>query len=135
MSKPFSLLLLFALISSIISAPQSYPIPPTRQAFRQQFNNKDFVFDLNKQPNVGGAGGKVQVANVENFPALSGEGLSLTLVTLDACSVDLPFVNPRASEEIYVISGEFLRVGFTEENGSRTIVNDMHTGQVSLVLF
>ena len=82
MSKPLSLLL-FTLISSILSAyvspskPYAYPaIPPTRQAFRNQFKNKDFVLDLDKQANVGGDAnfGNVQFANVESFPVLSGEG-------------------------------------------------------------
>ena len=136
MSNQFSLLLLFALISSIISdyaspKPYAYPIPPTRQSFRQQFSNNDFVFDLNRLK----FNCKIQFANLASFPALSGEGLSFALVTLDPCAVNLPYVTPRASEVIYVISGEFLRVGFSEENGGRTIVNDLEIGQVKYYFY
>ena len=136
MSNQLSLLLIFALISSIISEytstmPYAYPIPPTRQTFRQQFSSNDFVLDLAKQPSAySKLGGIFQFAFVWSFPALSGEGLSMGFLTLDPCSVVLPHVHPRASVVIYVTYGEFLRSGFTEENGGRTIINDLKTGQV-----
>jgi oxalate decarboxylase/phosphoglucose isomerase-like protein (cupin superfamily) len=139
MLKPFTLLLLFALISSIISPdtqPRAYPYPsqPSRQQFHRQFSSNDFVLDLDKLNNTGGdPGGEVQWADVENFPVLSGEGITMVLFELDPCAVNLPHVNPRASETIYVISADVLSVVFSKERGyigDSTIVNDLKTGQV-----
>jgi hypothetical protein len=69
--------------------------------------------------------------NIDNFPSLADEGLSFSLYTIEPCGVNLPHVHPRASELLYLISGGFLRTGFVEENGGRTIVNDIKAGQVS----
>ena len=124
-----SLFLLFLFIISLSNAQQ---IPQSRQVFRQQFKtNRDFMFDLQRLSPAGShAGGEIRRAVIDNFPALSGEGLSYNLLEMEPCAVNLPHVHPRASELVFVISGKFLRIGFVEENGGRTIVNDLEEGQV-----
>eukprot|EP00898_Chlorokybus_atmophyticus_P002474 jgi/Chlat1/3227/Chrsp22S03506 len=51
-------------------------------------------------------GGMVQRLNALNFPALTGQGQSLGLLTFKACSQNSPHTHPRASEMLYVISGQ-----------------------------
>jgi len=103
----------------------------SRLKFRQRFQKEDFKFDLARITPVIGPGGNAKVVNIDSFPALLGEGLSFALVNLEPCTVNLPHIHPRASELIYLINGNFLRTGFVEENGGRTIINDISTGQVS----
>ncbi|CAM9169943.1 unnamed protein product, partial [Heterosigma akashiwo] len=112
----------------------------TRRQFRDQFDDKDFTFDLlGKTPTVGGGGIK-QGLDVRDLPSLHGEGVALTLFTLDPCGINLPHVHPRATEILYVISGagrteedwqSYLQVAFVEENGGRTIVNTIGTGEAT----
>lgn len=90
-------------------------MPPSRLEFRKQFKAEDFVFDLNGTPSTStGGGGKIRANSVDNFPALSGEGISYSLFDVEPCGVNLPHVHPRATELLYVISGNFLRTGFVE---------------------
>ena len=86
-------------------------------------------------PNKGGNGGTIQNVDVSKWPILEGSGLSYALIILDPCSVTLPHVHPRANEIIFVISAKKLRVGFVEENGGRTIINDIRTGEVIFFWF
>ena len=107
---------------------------PTRQQFRDQFNPLDFVFDLKGKKPSRTAGGSVRVGNVEDVPALYGEGISAALFTLEPCAVNLPHVHPHATELLYVINGDegkFLQTAFVEPNGGRTIVNKIGVGEVT----
>ncbi len=107
----------------------------SQQKLRSLFTkNSDFVLNLQAQPSTNGHGGTIKFATVDNFPVLAGLGVSCALVTVEPCSVNLPVVHPRATELLYVISGR-LRVGFVEENGGRTILNDIEAGDVKFILF
>lgn len=127
--KSFKLFLVVALSwASLIQAQ----IPLSRQAFRKQFSNRDFAFDLAGSRNTGtGTGGSLRVADIDSMPALSGEGVSSTLFSVEPCGINLPHIHPRATEFLYVIEGDFLRAGFVEENGGRTIINDIKAGDVN----
>ena len=118
------------LIVSVFSISHAL-ITPSRLSFRQQFSPANFMFDLAASTPTGSlAGGEIRAANIDSFQALTGEDISYTLFKLQPCAVNLPHVHPRAAELLYVISGKLLRTGFTEENGGRTIVNDLKSGQV-----
>ena len=64
--------------------------------------------------------------------ALSGEGLSYILYELKPCAVNLPHFHPRAAELLYVIKGNLVNVGFFEENGGRTLLNQIGQGKTAL---
>jgi len=123
-------LLLIVLIESLclITLAQNME---SRLKFRQRFQNKDFKFDLAGITPAIGPGGNARSVNIDSFPVLLGEGLSFSLFNLEPCTVNFPHIHPRASELLYLINGNFLRTGFVEENGGRTIINDISTGQVS----
>jgi len=100
----------------------------------QQFNPTDFVFDLlGSTPNSVTNSGSIQVANVVKFRSLEGHGISTVLFNLEPCGINLPHIHLRATELLYVISGENVQTVFGEENGSgsRTIVNNIREGQVT----
>lgn len=108
------------------------PDPNTTRGRRQQFNDKDFVFDLlGSVPAAITSAGTIQPLDVGNLPSLAGQGLSYTLITIEPCGINLPHVHPRATELIYVIGGKDLRTAFVEENGGRVIVNDIGMGEVT----
>lgn len=109
------------------------PLPfSTAASRRARFDSEDFVFDLDgSNATSTGAGGEVRPLTVSQLPSLSKEGISLTLVSLDPCGINLPHSHPRATEVIYLIKGSHLRTAFVEENGGRTITNDLSTGQTT----
>eukprot|EP00904_Undaria_pinnatifida_P008064 jgi/Undpi1/4388/HiC_scaffold_17.g07746.m1 len=108
-----------------------------RLNFRQQFDDKDFAFDLQgAEPEIEGEAGTVKVANLGNVPVLSGEGVSFALVELEPCGLNLPHHHPRAAEFGYIVKSESatsVRHAFVEENTGRLIKNDIGEGQVALV--
>ncbi len=112
------------------SAPEEASLTALRR--RQAFANSEFVFDL--QGSLPGAitgGGTIQGVDRGNLPSLEGEGVAYTLFNIEPCGINLPHVHPRATELIYVISGQDLRTAFVEENGGRVITNDIDQGHVT----
>lgn len=107
--------------------------PADRRTFRSRFNAEDFVYDVYAAPSsVGGMAGTVKPVDVETMPSLDGEGVSYSVFQIEPCGINLPHVHPRASEILYVINGSDLRVSFVEENGGRTITNDIREGMVTM---
>jgi hypothetical protein len=103
---------------SILSSLFSLQYAQTRLKNRQQFKDKDFVYNLGgSTPNYGSGGGRVYSLTVDQMPSLGGEGLTYFLFALKPCGVILPHVHPRASEMIFAINATNLTVGFLEENG------------------
>jgi len=125
------ILTIIVLFETLVSSISINPAFQSQQKLRSLFTkNSDFVLNLQAQPSTNGHGGTIKFATVDNFPVLAGLGVAAALVTVEPCSVNLPVVHPRASELLYVISGR-LRVGFVEENGGRTIINDIEAGDVN----
>ncbi len=59
----------------------------TRAQFRQRFQPQDFIFDIvNKPKDSIGLGGEIKLVTAVELPALSEEGVSLVLVSLEPCS-------------------------------------------------
>lgn len=103
----------------------------TKLETRSKFQNQDFVFDLaGSQPVTMGKAGAGQQVNVGNLPSLKGEGVSYTLFNIDPCGINLPHVHPRATEIFFVIAGTF-QTSFSEENGGRTITNEVSQGKMT----
>ncbi|CAM9823047.1 unnamed protein product [Ectocarpus sp. 4 AP-2014] len=97
------------------------------------FNPEDFVFTLGGPESDAPVDGfQIRAATLGQIPALDGQGIAMALVNLDACTINLPHIHPRATEMLYVINGEHLRVAFVEENGGEgAVVNDLSQGDVS----
>jgi oxalate decarboxylase/phosphoglucose isomerase-like protein (cupin superfamily) len=106
----------------------------TRLKKRQKFNQSDFIYNLGgSSPNNGSGGGSVRSLTVDQMASLEGEGLTYFLFSLKPCGVVLPHVHPRSSELIFAINARNLTVGFIEENGGRTILNSISSGDVTII--
>jgi len=78
-----------------------------------------------------GTGGETVAATPNNFPALIGNGVAMTVGFINGCSINLPHTHPRATEINFIAEGEFL-VGFFEENGARFIENNLTKGMATV---
>ncbi|KAK5152319.1 hypothetical protein LTR04_006457 [Oleoguttula sp. CCFEE 6159] len=87
------------------------------------------VFDFNNaKPADGSLGGKILLANVDNFPILTDLGISTAVATLGPCGINTPHFHPRATEFLTVVKGQ-IQSGFILENGFA--VNNKVVSQVS----
>jgi oxalate decarboxylase/phosphoglucose isomerase-like protein (cupin superfamily) len=99
---------------------------------RQKFNSSSFAYDLDaSRVVIQGPGGSIRPLTLDQMPALHTTGLSYVLFELAPCGIILPETHPRATEMIYIIEGERVQVGFSEENGGRTIVNVLKKGEAT----
>ncbi|CAF3429131.1 unnamed protein product [Rotaria sp. Silwood2] len=81
-------------------------------------NNKDFIFTYANGAGVGftyGDGGLTAAATARNWPALINHGISMVVVYLKPCALNLPHIHPRASTISYVAKGT-IRTGSWSEN-------------------
>ena len=63
------------------------------------FDKEDFVFPLGgPEPDDIEDGRQLRSVNLNQLPALEGQGISMTLVNLEPCAINLPHVHPRATE-------------------------------------
>lgn len=72
------------------------------------------AFDFKNAP-AGGDGGRILVANEDNFPLLVGEGIAGAVAFLEPCGMNSPHTHPRATEFLTVVEGELV-TGFVLEN-------------------
>eukprot|EP01126_Amoeba_proteus_P062722 TRINITY_DN8575_c0_g1_i2.p1 TRINITY_DN8575_c0_g1~~TRINITY_DN8575_c0_g1_i2.p1 ORF type:complete len:199 (+),score=25.36 TRINITY_DN8575_c0_g1_i2:346-942(+) len=87
---------------------------------------QDFVFDF-YNPSSGvttGPGGNITTINPDNFPAVVGHGIVMTIGRIAACGINLPHIHPRATEINFVSKGEF-QAGFFAENGAHFLGNTL----------
>jgi mannose-6-phosphate isomerase-like protein (cupin superfamily) len=87
-------------------------------------SNDDLVFSFDTPcrnlPELGvatGKGGKTVRADHSTFPALVGQGGSITIGFLNPCGFNSPHVHPRAAELNLVVEGR-LFASVTAENGA-----------------
>jgi oxalate decarboxylase/phosphoglucose isomerase-like protein (cupin superfamily) len=122
-------LIFFLCAIIVVSAQQE-----SKAKLRSKLKSEDFVFNLAmSQPDAQSAGGVSRTATLDNFPALSGEGLSQRLFNINPCGINDAQVHPRASEILYAIDAEDLQVGFVEENGGRVLVNRISSGFSTII--
>ncbi|KAF2711560.1 RmlC-like cupin [Pleomassaria siparia CBS 279.74] len=75
------------------------------------------AFDFNAAtPAPNSKGGKILAANIDNFPILTGLGISTTVGFLGPCGMNSPHVHPRATEFLTVVEGN-VNFGLILENG------------------
>ena len=70
--------------------------------FQQQitlFNEEDFTFSLGgPEPDNLVDNFQLRGVNLNQLPALEGQGISMALVNLGPCAINLPHIHPRATE-------------------------------------
>ncbi|VDB87625.1 unnamed protein product [Peniophora sp. CBMAI 1063] len=94
-----------------------------------------FLFDfVNPNGTVGvtnGAGGRTVAATSANFPAVVGNGVSMTIGFLGPCGMNSPHTHPRATEINFSINTT-LRGGVLVENGARFAEIDIRPGTATV---
>ncbi|OAA57746.1 spherulin-1B precursor [Cordyceps fumosorosea ARSEF 2679] len=99
----------------------------------------DFVFDFNpsaatdpsRSSEAKGKGGVSVAATAKTFPALVGNGASMTVAFLGACGMNTAHVHPRATELNVVVQGRLV-TNFVLENGAAPVANTMSTFQMAV---
>ncbi|VDC01130.1 unnamed protein product [Peniophora sp. CBMAI 1063] len=98
-------------------------------------SDEQFIFDfVNPNGTVGvtnGAGGHTVAATSANFPAVVGNGVSMTIGFLGPCGMNSPHTHPRATEINFSINTT-LRGGVLIENGARFAEIDIRPGTATI---
>jgi oxalate decarboxylase/phosphoglucose isomerase-like protein (cupin superfamily) len=117
-----------ALVAQLRSAPTEV------DRFRL-LSDDQFLFDFNN-PNTtvgvtNGAGGRTVAATSANFPAIVGQGVSMTIGFLGPCGMNSPHTHPRATEINFSVNTT-LRGGVLIENGARFAEIDIAPGSATV---
>ncbi|CAN0470066.1 unnamed protein product, partial [Scytosiphon promiscuus] len=69
------------------------------------FNNEDFAFSLGgPEPDNLVDNFQLRGVNLNQLPALEGQGISMAIVNLGPCAINLPHIHPRATEVSKTVS-------------------------------
>ncbi|OAA70732.1 spherulin-1B precursor [Akanthomyces lecanii RCEF 1005] len=96
----------------------------------------DWVFDFKDVNAAGrseakGQGGLSIAATAKTFPALIGNGASMTVAFLGPCGMNTAHVHPRATELNVVVQGRLV-TQFVLENGAKPVANTLSTFQMAV---
>ncbi|KAJ4155550.1 hypothetical protein LMH87_000789 [Akanthomyces muscarius] len=96
----------------------------------------DWVFDFKDVNAAGrseakGQGGLSIAATAKTFPALIGNGASMTVAFLGPCGMNTAHVHPRATELNVVVQGRLV-TEFVLENGAKPVANTLSTFQMAV---
>ena len=98
-------------------------------------NSTDHVFDFNNLPSKSaittGNGGEIVRAFRKVFPALTGNGVSMTVGFIGPCGFNTPHTHPRSAEVNIIVEGE-LGSEFVLENGAPVIRNRLSKYQMTV---
>ncbi|KAF7986548.1 hypothetical protein HWV62_26276 [Athelia sp. TMB] len=117
-------------IASLVAELKTAPTANDRLAL---LSDEQLVFNFLSPPSgvVTGAGGHTVEASSENFAAVVGNGVAMTIGFLGPCAINTPHTHPRATEINFSVNGT-LRAGLLTENGARFVVSDLPPGSASV---
>jgi oxalate decarboxylase/phosphoglucose isomerase-like protein (cupin superfamily) len=93
-----------------------------RQALLKE--NSDWVYDFSLHPNYNSQTGAVIVADAASFPALTTQGMTISLLKLAGCGMLPPHLHPRAANLVTAITGN-TTTWMIGENGVKTVVTEL----------
>lgn len=98
-------------------------------------NASDHLYDFNQPPladaTTTGMGGHTVKADRKDFPALIGNGVSMTLGFIGPCGFNTPHTHPRSAEINVVVQGS-LGTEYVLENGAPLIRNILNQYQMTV---
>jgi hypothetical protein len=98
-------------------------------------DSSDHVYDFNNPPLSSaittGLGGHTVKADRKDFPALIGNGVSMTVGFLGPCGFNTPHTHPRSAEINIVVEGS-LGTEYVLENGANLIRNRLDQYQMTV---
>lgn len=132
----FSLGLLLLAATLLLAAPArqvAADADPVVDFANPAWNSSDFVLrNLPGQPPVANASGShLNAAISAQFPALSGQGISVLLGHMAPCAVHTPHTHMRATEIVYIIAGQAY-IGFTDSY-EQWFANTVVAGDVAVI--
>lgn len=118
-----------ALISQLMLAPTQ------AERFALLDQPGDSVFDFTNEEIEGsealGLGGFSIAANARTFPALIGNGISMTVAFIEPCGMNTAHVHPRGTELNVVVQGRLV-TNFVQENTVAPRGNTLDTFQMTV---
>jgi oxalate decarboxylase/phosphoglucose isomerase-like protein (cupin superfamily) len=100
-----------------------------RQALLQQ--DSDWQYDFTLHPNYNSQTGAVIVADAASFTALTGQGMTISLLKLAGCGMLPPHVHPRATNLVTAITGN-TTTWMISENGVRTVQTELTSMKMTI---
>jgi oxalate decarboxylase/phosphoglucose isomerase-like protein (cupin superfamily) len=121
--------------SSVAALVAQLRAAPTEGDRFRLLADDQLLFDFNN-PNTtvgvtNGAAGRTVAATSENFPAVIGNGVSMTIGFLGPCGMNSPHTHPRATEINFSVNTT-LRGGVLIENGARFAEIDIAPGTATV---
>jgi hypothetical protein len=100
-----------------------------REALLQQ--NSDWTYDFSRHPNYNSQTGAVIVADAASFTALTGQGMTISLLKLAGCGMLPPHLHPRATNFVIAITGN-TTTWMIGENGVRTVETELTSMKMTI---
>ncbi|ETN46673.1 uncharacterized protein HMPREF1541_00860 [Cyphellophora europaea CBS 101466] len=97
-------------------------------------NDRDHIYDFNNPPKdaiTTGDGGHTVKADRKDFPALIGNGVSMTVGFIGPCGFNTPHTHPRSAEINIIVEGR-LGTEYILENGLGVIRNELSKFQMTV---
>lgn len=135
--------LAFTLFSLPVSAQaKSRTVNPTLNAdLKKQATNadrqallprdSDWLYDFSLHPNYNSQTGAVIVADAASFPALTEQGMTISLLKLAGCGMLAPHLHPRATNLVTAITGN-TTTWMAGENGVRTVRTELTSMKMTI---
>lgn len=117
-------------VLGLAAATASESSNPTADALLAEVGPSGFVYQpsaANNSQTQTSLGAATQRRTAEEWPALTGAGISQNSFVLAACALRTPHVHPNAVGLLYAVQAENLQVGFTTTSGA-PVVNNISTG-------
>jgi oxalate decarboxylase/phosphoglucose isomerase-like protein (cupin superfamily) len=100
-----------------------------RQALLQQ--NSDWLYDFTLHPNYNSQTGAVIIADAASFTALTGHGMTISLLKLAGCGMLPPHLHPRATNLVIAITGN-TTTWMMGENGVKTVQTELTSMKMTI---
>jgi mannose-6-phosphate isomerase-like protein (cupin superfamily) len=93
--------------------------------------NSDWIFDFRAQPSYTYSPGSVVNANAATFPAVIGNGMTISMLNLGPCAMLSPHYHPRASNFVTSLEGN-TTTWMILENGARVVQTTLTPGKMTI---
>ncbi|KAH7410344.1 RmlC-like cupin domain-containing protein [Phaeosphaeria sp. MPI-PUGE-AT-0046c] len=93
--------------------------------------DSDWQYDFSLHPNYNSQTGAVIVADAASFPALTEQGMTISLLKLAGCGMLAPHLHPRATNLVTAITGN-TTTWMVGENGVRTVRTELTSMKMTI---
>ncbi|EAT76688.2 hypothetical protein HBH56_244840 [Parastagonospora nodorum] len=87
-------------------------------------SDSDWVYNFNQHPNFNSPTGAVLIADAASFPALTTQGMTISILKLAGCGMLPPHLHPRAANLVTAMNGS-TTTWMISENGVETVKTEL----------